>query len=708
MSAVLLFAGTFEGRILAERLVKEGISVEACVATEYGVQVLKGNEGIKLHQGRLSVEEMRALYEQGDYFAVVDCTHPFATVVSENIKESLKGTKLPFIRVRREWGENHAEGNEAGAKHENGEGKRLECFVNAKACAEALLKRQEFQRILLTTGSKELDLFCRDEKLREKLVVRVLPGRESMECCWNLGLEGKQIIAMQGVSTKEMNLAVIRQYGIDCLVTKESGKAGGEDEKLAAAKEAGIPCMLIARPIYGEEFMECTEQEAFQRIMELSGKIAGEKADAAGMNIVLAGIGMGTEDTMTMELKRVIEKTDYLFGAPRLLAQFTVKCEKYPYYLAKDILPEIKKIKDRHASQGGRCNVTILFSGDSGFYSGCRGVREALMGLEGVTVTVLPGISSLAAFCAKIGEEWQDALILSAHGVDAGEWAAKMLHGLRRHKKVFLLTSGDEDVRQIGTILESANMEPERIWVGYQISYREERIFSLTVADCKTVFARGLYVIMIIPRQSDPMASLVPSLKDDDFIRDKVPMTKEEIRELSICKLRLTEESVIYDIGSGTGSIGVQIAALSGSLKVYAIECEEDALKLTRQNQWKFGLENLHVVQGMAPDAFEELPPPTHAFIGGTKGRLREILEKLYEKNPTMRIVINTVSLEGSSQLQEVLREISSTEPEFVTIQVSKAKKMGEYHLMTANNPVTICSFAFVETEKADINKLRS
>ena len=701
MKAVLIYAGTSEGRRLAERLLKVGIRVEACVATEYGVQVLKGDEEIKIHQGRLSAEEMRSLYDEGDYFAVVDCTHPFATEVSKNIKESLKGTGIAYMRVARDW-EHPLEDEESGDVG------NLEYFADAKVCAEILSMRKSFKRILLTTGSKELSQFCKDPELQKRLVVRVLPGRESMETCWKLGLEGKQIIAMQGVSTKEMNLAVIRQYGIDCLVTKESGQAGGEGEKVQAAKEAGITCMMIRRPIYGADYMECSEDEAFQIIMEVReelDKMMREEAeedseDEVTMDIVLAGMGMGTASSMTVELQSLLDRTDYLFGAPRLIDRINAGKEKYPYYLAKDILPKLKELRERHAASGESCQVTVLFSGDSGFYSGCKRLREALEGLEGVKVSVLPGISSLAAFCAKIGEEWQDALILSAHGVPVEDWAAKLMHGIRSHKKVFMLTSGDEDVRRIGTLLEASDCEIENIWVGYQLSYPQEKIMSLTARECQTVFDGGLYVVMVIPKQAGSQGDiLTPSMKDDVFIRDKVPMTKEEIRELSVCKLGLTEGAVIYDIGSGTGSVGVQIAALSGGVKVYAIEQDKDALALTRKNQWKFSLENLHVVEGTAPQALEKLPVSTHAFIGGSRGKLREILDCLYQKNNHMRVVINAVSLEGITQAQEILKDFPVTDLDIASVQVNKAKKVGDYHLMMANNPVTIFSFTFCEEE---------
>ena len=116
-----------------------------------------------------------------------------------------------------------------------------------------------------------------------------------------------------------------------------------------------------------------------------------------------------------------------------------------------------------------------------------------------------------------------------------------------------------------------------------------------------------------------------PGIPDSAFIRGDVPMTKEEIRVLSVCKLHLDANSVVYDIGSGTGSVAVEIARLSPNIAVYAVEVADEGISLINQNAANFGCKNIHVVQSLAPAGLEDLPAPTHAFIGGTKGNLKEI-----------------------------------------------------------------------------------
>lgn len=679
---VLVYAGTTEGRRLAERLMEEGIAVETCVATEYGEQVLQEQEGMVIHRGRLTSEEMRELHEKGNYSAIVDGTHPYATLVSENIRKSLEGRDIPFFRLERE------------SCILEDKGALLRRFATAKECADALAEEKSTGKVLLTTGSKELECFCQDEDLRKRLVVRVLPGRESMELCWKLGLEGKQIIAMQGPFGREMNLATIRQYEITCLVTKESGKTGGEDEKLSAAAQAGIPCLMISRPESSMGTNSYSEEEIFQKLMELAGRGAFEKKGIS-LDIVLAGLGMGDAGSMTVELRERLERTDYLFGAPRLLQDLRAQKAKYPYYLREDILPCLQEIQKDPSKGKAPWNVTILYSGDSGFYSGCEKMLAALQEWKEITVKVFPGISSLSAFSAKAGVSWQDAETISAHGVPWEEWAPKALLACRRNRKAFLLTSGPEDLRRLGALLVSQGLEP-RILVGCQLSYPEEKILSLTPKECESLTEAGLYVAMLLPaEEKEGAACITPGWKDEAFLRTKVPMTKEEVRAISICKLGLGERAVVYDVGSGTGSVAMEMAALSGTIQVYALECDPEAVALIRQNREHFGLMNVHVAEGMAPASFEGLPVPTHAFIGGSKGRLKEILAALYQRNPYMRIVANVVSLEGMAQLQAELKNYEIRDLDIVTVSVSKAKKAGDYHLMTANNPVTIYSFSF-------------
>ena len=216
MNEVLIFAGTTEGRKLSECLAASGIYHIICVATEYGEIVLKANPFMTVHRGRMDEEQIKEFIQNGKFKAVVDATHPYADIVTENIKMAMEGMKIPYLRLKREM--------DLVQKEDN-----VFYFESNEACAKAL---EEIKgNILLTTGSKELVKYCVSENIRSRLFVRVLPGLESLSLCIEQGIKGKQIIAMQGPFTTEMNEAMIRQYGISCLVTKQSGASGGYFEK---------------------------------------------------------------------------------------------------------------------------------------------------------------------------------------------------------------------------------------------------------------------------------------------------------------------------------------------------------------------------------------------------------------------------------------------------------------------------------------------
>jgi precorrin-6Y C5,15-methyltransferase (decarboxylating) len=183
-------------------------------------------------------------------------------------------------------------------------------------------------------------------------------------------------------------------------------------------------------------------------------------------------------------------------------------------------------------------------------------------------------------------------------------------------------------------------------------------------------------------------------------------MTKEEVRSISVAKMRLNSSSVIYDIGAGTGSVAVELALMADKGKVYAIEKKKEAVQLIEENKRKFGVDNLLVIEGTAPDAMKDLPIPTHAFIGGSTGNLRSILIQLLASNPSIRVVINAIALETVVEAVESIKALGITDAEFVQASISKAQTLGNYHMMMGQNPVYIIAFTGGSVEmKGDFHK---
>ena len=191
-------------------------------------------------------------------------------------------------------------------------------------------------------------------------------------------------------------------------------------------------------------------------------------------------------------------------------------------------------------------------------------------------------------------------------------------------------------------------------------------------------------------------------MRDEWFIRGDVPMTKSEVRAVSVSKLELTPESVLLDIGAGTGSVSIEAILTTPVKKVYAFEKNGGAIELLEQNRKKADIsgKRLVVIQGTVPDslcnhmagmAFVE-EPATHAFIGGTSGSMETVINTLLDYNPYMRVVINVIALETLAQATELLNK-KQIDADIVSVQVSRAKKAGRYHLMQGQNPVYVISF---------------
>ena len=231
---ILIFSGTADGRLLSRRLADRGAEVTVCVATGYGSEAQGSCPGVTVLTGRKDADEMAALLP--GYDLCIDATHPYALIVSQNIREACEKAGVPLRRLLR------------GACETEGA-----VTVRSGAEAAAYLAKTE-GKILLAIGSKELAAFRGLDP--ERLCPRVLPSHEALSACEALGIPHRNIVAMQGPFTRELNAALIRQLGAGFLVTKDGGAAGGFPEKAAAARETGAELVLIRRPEESGESFE--------------------------------------------------------------------------------------------------------------------------------------------------------------------------------------------------------------------------------------------------------------------------------------------------------------------------------------------------------------------------------------------------------------------------------------------------------------------
>ena len=399
--------------------------------------------------------------------------------------------------------------------------------------------------------------------------------------------------------------------------------------------------------------------------------------------VYLVGIGPGSETWMAVEAQRILRQCDAVIGAKRMV-QKAVGVLKEEKQESKEVLESYQPeeiyvwLKEREHIR----TAVVLLSGDPGFYSGARKLKETLSEYE---VTVIPGISSVVYLAGRLGVSWEDAKLASIHGR-----SQNYVQMIARNKKTFLLLGGKENGTEVCRKVREYDLKDLTFWIGRNLSYPDEKILCRKGYELCPEDLEGLCTVLV---QNDlPNLRIGRSIPDEEWIRGKVPMTKEEIRTISIAKLELCEHAVLYDVGAGTGSIAVEAAGKSDTIRVYAVEQKEEGIRLIGENLKKFRADWVTPVFGKAPEALEALEPPTHVFIGGSSGNLKDIIACVKRKNPDVRIVLNAISLETMREVLEAQECGLLRNPEIVQLSVSRARTLGAYHMMTGLNPVYIVS----------------
>ncbi len=377
--------------------------------------------------------------------------------------------------------------------------------------------------------------------------------------------------------------------------------------------------------------------------------------------ISVIGVGPGPRNFITPEAEKAIKEAEVLIGGRRILRRYRHKEKKV---VGGDISEVIRFMKEKKDMR-----IAVLTSGDPCFYSLLGAVLREFPKED---VEIVPGISSLQLCFAKIKETLNDATLVSLHGRSLRELDRAM-----DAEKLVILTDSKTPANAAAEYLRKRMPDGMRVFVCENLARDGERITQGTLGEIARGRFSGNSVMVVISEGDKASPRVVPGMPDHMFHREKAPMTKEEVRAITLSKSDLRADSIVYDIGAGTGSISVEAGLLARKGRVYAVEKDPLRRDVLENNLSRFGVGNVDVVIGEAPEALEDLPTADRIIIGGSGGRLRDILRKCHEKlAEDGRIIINLIALESLAAAVKELEEMGY-EYEATQVTISKGERLG-------------------------------
>ena len=387
-------------------------------------------------------------------------------------------------------------------------------------------------------------------------------------------------------------------------------------------------------------------------------------------------IGMGASAaTLTAEGWDALRRAERVAGARRLL-------EALPPEVTAERIPAVKPEEILSALEDAS-SAAVLYSGDTGFYSGAPALLERLRGRQ-VQVELQPGLSSVQLLAARLGRPWQDWKLVSAHGRPCDPVAA-----VCGGKPAFFLTGvGESGPAALCQKLADAGLGGLSVAVGEDLGLASQKIFSGSAAQAAGAQFGPLAVLLAEPAFRLPART--PGWPDGAFVRaEGVPMTKQAIRAQVLAQLALCPGETVWDVGAGTGSVSLEMAYANGGAPVWAVERLPAACDVLEENRRRLGGWNVRVVQGSAPQALAGLPAPDAVFLGGTGGELGPILDAVWAANPAARVCLTAIALETLAAALEAFAA-RGRKAEVVQIAAAHAGGPGRLHLLRAENPVFI------------------
>ena len=392
--------------------------------------------------------------------------------------------------------------------------------------------------------------------------------------------------------------------------------------------------------------------------------------------IYLVGAGITGWEGFTKKALEVIGKAEVLIGHKRHL-------EIFPDFAGeKRELEDLSLMLDYLRSTEKR--VVVLGSGDPNFFGVARFL---LRNLPKERVEIFPNVTSVQYAFARIKEPWDDAIFVSVHG----RGLKVAIDRIVAAEKIAILTDGVNTPAAIARELIARGAEGYEAWLCEDLGLPAEKFTKTDVRGLSDISASSLNILILI-KAWEPSLTHYPLLgiADEEFATAKKLITKQEVRAVTLAKLQLQDDLVMWDIGAGSGSVSIEAENLMPNGKVFALEKNPQYLTFIRDNLKKFVSRNIMLVEAYAPEGMDDLPDPDRVFIGGSSGMLEEIIEAVDRRlKPEGRIVLNAVTLDTLTKSVEFLEDHGFT-VEVTCVNIAKTRGLTEYKMFEAHNPVYI------------------
>lgn len=387
----------------------------------------------------------------------------------------------------------------------------------------------------------------------------------------------------------------------------------------------------------------------------------------------IIGMGLGY-DSLTKEALHAIDQSSIIiFTSQRLCASFEnhgVKKENQHFFVTYNE-EEINALLEEWNTKTA---VSLIVSGDVGFHS----IASKYQRSDAIFIT---GITSYAALAAHFHFDYTNLATASIHGLDQ----RRAIATIRRNKQTFILLP--RTIAPFVSLLILYGFSSCTCYIGCDMGGAHQSFTKGRVDEIKEEESSLLRCMIIENPHFD--ARVKSGLNDDFFLRSQsIPMTKKAVRTMVIALLDISPTDVIWDIGCGSGSITVEAGLAAYDGWVYGIDCEKEAVEITKQNLIKAKIANAEVCCDKAPQGLSSFEKPDALFIGGSKGCLHEIITTALQRNPQVRIVVTAISLDTVAEALSM-----PIDWEIMQMQASFSHQRGKHHLMKGENPIYILSF---------------